>query len=518
MINSRYLLSDLLAGLLVSLIALPLCLGIAQASGFPPVAGVFTSVIGGMVVTWFSNASLAIKGPTAGLIVIALSAVTELGGGSAWEGYRFTLAIVVLSGIIQIALGLLKLGKYSDLFPSAAIQGLLVSIGLIIIAKQVPVMLGAASASGSPLELLLSIPAMVLQMNPKVAAIGLGGLLLLFALPALTSPAVRKVAPLLVVLLSVPAVLFFKMAEPHQYSFANDVFAIEPASLLVQIPDNLLAAFTLPDFSKMLEFATLKYVFLFTVIGSLESVLSVKAVDNLDVRERRTNANKDLMATGIGNVISGMIGGLPMVTAIVRSSANANNGAQTRMANFFHGLVLLLIVVLLGDLVGYIPIAALAAILVYTGYRLASPQKIKLIKARGKDQFFVFLVTIIAILTTNLLTGMLIGMVTEVIIHLAKGVRPYQLLRFRVTARQKAQVIQVRVGKTALFSNVMSFRKLLDNSASYLHINIDLSETEVMDYTFAQKLKESKKMLEKDGKTVHLTGLEQHKVMEKVTE
>ena len=260
--------NDLSAGFFVFLIALPLCLGISMASGFPPVAGLFTAIIGGLLVSFFGGSQLTIKGPAAGLIVIALGAVEELGRGDAFVGYQLALATIVAAGVLQIVFGLLRSGILSDFFPSAAVHGMLAAIGIIIAAKQLHTLVGIKPEGKETLELLAEIPKSIGLLNPEIAIIGLISLLILFVFPLIKHPWFKKIpAPLVVILVAIPLGHLFDLEHEHKYLFLdNQLYTIGPR-FLVTLPNNLLAAVTFPDFSQLFSATSIKYIIMFALVG-----------------------------------------------------------------------------------------------------------------------------------------------------------------------------------------------------------------------------------------------------------
>jgi MFS superfamily sulfate permease-like transporter len=244
--------SDAISGFLIFLIAMPLCLAISKASGFPPIAGIYTAIIGGILVSFFMGARITIKGPAAGLIAIAVGAVEELGRGDNTRGYQLTLAVIIMASVIQILFGLLKAGKLGDFFPASAVHGMLAAIGIIIISKQIPVLLGAKPASKEPLELLAEVPNLLVNMNPEVAFIGLLCLVILFVMPQIKRKALKHLPPSMIALLvAIPLAIYYDFAHEHDYSLAHINYHIIPGNLLVQLPDSFLGGITFPDFSEI---------------------------------------------------------------------------------------------------------------------------------------------------------------------------------------------------------------------------------------------------------------------------
>lgn len=484
----QYWKSDLLSGFLVFLIALPLCLGISLASGFPASAGIITAIVGGLMCGFISNSELTIKGPAAGLIVIVLGCVVEFGftagadPAADLQAYKMALGVGVVAGLIQIVIGLLRAGILSEFFPSAAVHGLLAAIGVIILLKQFPVMLGLSSA-GTPFDLVTNMPSFVADMNPVIGAIGLGSLMILFLHRFLPRRLKSIPAPLLVLIVAVPVGMLLGVHEEGTYTFSSNAHELGPA-FLVDVPLNLLDAIVFPDFSGIATSTGIKYIILFSIIGSLESLLSAKAIDEIDPFRRRTNHDRDLTAVGIGNTLAAFVGGLPMISEIVRSRANIDNGARTRFANMFHGAFLLILVALVPSVINRIPLSALAALLVFVGLRLASPAEFKYMYKLGYGPFIVFVSTIIAVLATDLLVGIGIGVVVQFVVHLARGVPMTSLVRLRakVVHRDKEDVTLSVMG-SAVFSTWIPLRKKLIGLMGTKRVVIDFSKTVLVDTT-----------------------------------
>lgn len=505
---------DLISGFLVFLIALPLSLGISMASGFPPVAGLITAIIGGLVVSPIMGSELSIKGPAAGLIVIALGAITELGNGDPMAGYRFALAVGAVAGIIQILFGLLKLGILGDFFPSSAVHGMLAAIGVIIASKQIHTLLGVTPDAKHPLELLAAIPNSLMNMNHEIALIGIVSLLILFGLPLIKSKWVKKIpGPMLVILVAIPLGRFFDLEHEHNYLFLGHVETVGPR-FLVTLPENLLNAVTFPDFSHILQSTSIKYIIMFALVGSLESLLSARAIDLIDTSGKKSKLDRDLLAVGAGNTLSSFLGGLPMITEIVRSSANLNNGAKSRWANFYHGAFLLLFVAFLPMLIHQIPLAALSAMLIYTGFRLASPKEFKHALDLGKEQLLIFLVTLIVTISTDLLIGIATGILVKFIIHLFLGLPLKSTFKplLDVSEIEKG-VFLVCINRSAVFTNFIQLKKQLGRLTGYHKLIIDFSGCKIIDSTVLSNLDTYIADRQKLGETIVLQGLEKHKAL-----
>jgi MFS superfamily sulfate permease-like transporter len=509
---------DAVAGFLVFLIALPLCLGIAMASGFPPQAGVISAIVGGILVSRINGSFMTINGPAAGLIVVVLASVQELGQGDAMAGYRYTLAAIVCAAVLQTMLGYFRAGKLSAFFPASAVHGMLAAIGIIIMAKQLHVMLGVKPDADTLFQTIGAIPASLRDMNPEVATIGFIGLAILTAWTLVTNRYLKMIpAPLVVVLVGMALAQYFDLDDEHIFLFLPDTpflahheYTIGP-KFLVAIPDNFLAGFAFPDFSPILSLVFWEQVVSICLVGSLETLLSAAAVDKLDPYRRTSDLNRDLAAVGLGNILCGFIGGLPMIAEIVRSSANCNNGARTGWANFFHGVFLLFFVALFPKLIHEIPLASLAALLVFTGFRLASPGVFKKTLAIGWDQLGVFVITIIGVLATDLLIGVAIGVVAELAFHLWRSVNWSEVLRLRLEIEEmEPGVYHVRLGGAAFFANVLALKKDLALIPAARKVIFDLSETATIDHTVMEFLAHYCEDYERRGGKAEIAGLDNH--------
>lgn len=498
----QYWSDDASSGLIVFLLALPLSLGIAKASEFPPLMGLITAIIGGMVVSLFAGSRLTIKGPAAGLIVIVAGAVTEFGGGE--TGWKLALGAMVVAGLIQILFGLFKLGRLADFFPLSAIHGMLAAIGIIIIAKQIPVLLDVnpALAKGKgPLELIAKVPYFLSVLDWKATLIGVISLIIMMGWPLVKQPFLKKIpAPLLVLLVAIPAELLM------------DFQHTEPPYALVHIGNLMDNIKVNVDFSGIAQSGLfIKYVIMFALVGTLESLLTVKAIDMLDPYKRKSDANRDLLAVGIGNTLAAVLGGLPMISEVARSSSNVNNGAKTRWANFFHGFFMLAFVLMATRYIEMIPNTALAAMLITVGIKLAHPREFAHIFNIGKEQLAIFLVTIFFTLYEDLLVGIAAGMALKIIIHVINGAPISSLFGAPASVSFEGNHYLVELEKSALFTNYLGLKNKLEAIPQGMQVTIDLSKTKLVDHSVMENLHHFERDYTAEGGTVKILGLDDHK-------
>lgn len=519
--------ADITSGFLVFLIALPLCLGISLASGFPPIAGVFTAIVGSLIATCLSNSEMTIKGPAAGLIVVVFGAMQDFGytGGTDLAAdlaaYHRTLAVCVVAGLLQIVFGLRRAGILGDFFPTSVVHGMLAAIGVIIMLKQLPVAVGQ-KAPAEPIEIIRELPHIMMEANPQIALIGGVSLLILFGFgfwKARTRLSIIKGVPaqLLVLLVAVPLGMWLDLSHEHTYSFAGHEYKIGE-QFLVNVPNNLLEAVAFPDWTVLVSadywYLAIKWILMISLIGSIESLLSAKAVDMIDPARRKSDLNRDLLAVGVANSLVATIGGLPMISEIVRSKANIDNGGRSRFANMWHGLFLLAFVALVPALIHRVPLAALAAMLVYTGSRLASPHEFFNVYKIGREQLFIFVVTLIAVLATDLLIGIGIGIAVKLGIHLLNG------LPFRSVLKPYLQVIEegdhqvtISARESAVFSNFIPFRRQIEQIGlvGRNNVTVDLSQTTLVDHSVMEQLHELEDEFDRQGLTLTVVGLDSHR-------
>jgi len=412
--------ADAAAGLVVFLVALPLCLGIALASGAPLFSGVIAGIIGGLVVSLLSSSAVSVSGPAAGLAVIVATAIQTLGSFQA-----FLLAVTV-AGVLQIAFGFLRAGRVANYVPNAVIKGMLAAIGVVIILKQIPHALGRDSRYEGDFDFFRSengasttfsdIADAVLSANGEaimITAVSLA-ILLFWETQWVKSRRILAMIPgaLIVVIVGVALNELFRGMFTDFYLRAEDGHLV---TLPAGGPRDFLAQITAPDWSRWADRRIYTTGLTIAIVASIESLLSLEASDKIDPERRISNPDRELMAQGVGNMLSGLFGGLPVTAVIVRSSANVYAGAKTRWSSFIHGALLLTCVLLIPGLLNRIPLACLAAVLIMVGYKLTRPALYRAVWQSGVDQFLPFIFTIVAIVFTDLLTGVLIGIVVGIV-------------------------------------------------------------------------------------------------------
>ncbi len=506
----------------MALVALPLALGIAIASGVPPMSGVISAIIGGVVTTFFRGSHVAINGPAAGLIAVILSASFMLNDGSG-QTLNYVFAAVVVSGALQILFGLLRLGRFADIFHSSVIHGILAAIGVIIFAKQIHVALGTKSSTSDIIGTLVDAWNKLPDANPAVLIISVMGLILLIFQSKINYKLFQFIpAPIWVLALSIPVVYFFNFFELHKISVIGHEYSVGP-HLLIDLPQNFISAIGHPNFSKMDTLPFWLAVFSITLIASIESLASSKAVDKLDPYKRKTNLNRDLIGIGASTMISGLLGGLPIITVIVRSTVNVNNHAKTKWSNLYHGIILLGIIFLLSGyipgmpkIIQKVPLAALAILLVYTGYKLASPKVFRNVYSQGIEQLVIFVGTLIITLFTNLLVGIFGGLLLALFIHYLIAQLPLGEF-FRSVFKSESQVIlhkdntfEIRLKGVANFLSTLTIESLLKEVPDKSPVVIDLSGTRLVDFTVMEHLYEFKRNHQLRGGEVEIIGLDDH--------
>ncbi|MFI3185527.1 MAG: SulP family inorganic anion transporter [Methylococcaceae bacterium] len=502
----QHLKDDIPAGIVVFLVALPLCLGIALASGAPLFSGLIGGLIGGLIISWLSGSQLAVSGPAAGLTVIIFNAIETLGS------FQGVLVACVLAGIMQLVLGFLRAGIIGAFFPAAVIEGMLAAIGLILIIKQIPHATGYHSsyegdesymketAESSFAELIDAFG--VISPGSVVISVVALLLLILWSTPWFKKQIWLKLipGPLVVVVWGVGYNEFARQFAPDWAVIGEHLVSLPVSEKAIDFFDN----FVLPNAS-YLSYLDNPQVYTIAVtiaiIASLETLLSLEATDKLDPMKRLAPTNRELKAQGIGNIISGLIGGLPMTAVIVRSAASINAGGQTRIACFTHGVFLLLSVMFLSKYLNYIPLACLAAILLHTGYKLANPVLFKSFYKKGMSQFLPFVITVIAILVTDLLKGMAIGMVIGLFFVIKTNYHA------AITLTQDGSHYLLTLNKDVSFLNKALLRKFILSIPEQSTVTIDASKAQFIDHDIFETIEDFLTTAPDDNITVEIVDL-----------
>jgi MFS superfamily sulfate permease-like transporter len=501
---------NIFSGFVVSLIALPLGLGLAMASEAPPIAGIIAAVVGGIVVSIFGGSHVTIAGPGNGLVGVLLVAITTLGLESAY-------AAIIFSGILLAILGFLRLGKLADFFPSSAIQGMLAAIGLIILGKQFHIMLANKIKREDTIDYLLEIPFTIneaIRFNDDgliyAAIAGVLSLIIMVFYPKIRNKYLQLIpAPMWIVILSIGFSYYFELV-------AQEANPISPLYMISGIPafKDIIAELPTVNFGKVNELTFWSSVFALTLIASIESLLSIKAVDKLDPEKRRSNVNLDLKALGLATMGSGFLGGLNVVTVIARSSVNVNNNGSNRSSNFFHATFLVIFIVLFSSQLTRIPLPALMAILVFTGYKLASPTTIRKIFTIGKEQLIIFFVTLFVTLKVGLITGILMGVLVTFLIHII--INKSASLFLRNVLKPNVLMYQehdngnyyVSVKHFCSFLNYYRLKEKLDAITENKDVIVDFSMCEFVDHTVMENLNNYRELFIKRGGHFDVIGLD----------
>ena len=480
---------DLPAGLVVFLIALPLCLGIALASGAPLFAGMIAGIVGGLVIGFLSNSHTSVSGPAAGLTAVVIVSIQQLGG------FETFLLAVVMAGALQVILGFARAGTIANYFPSNVIKGMLTAIGIIIIMKQIPHALGydkdaegdfsffEQSGSNTLLSLWESITQFIHPGATLVALFSIG-IMLLWERPFIKSRMKYVPGALIAVIASV--------LLNQGFMTLGDPWAIRPEHL-VRIPvasdaSAFFAQFTLPDFSQWANPKVYSVALTICAVASVETLLCIEAVDKMDPALRTTNPNRELKAQGIGNLISGLLGGLPVTSVIVRSSANVNASARSKTSAILHGALLLVCVAIIPVVLNLIPLAALAAVLILTGYKLAKISVFKEMWVNGKYQWWPFIITVTAVVFTDLLTGVGIGLAVSAFAILRGNMKNAYF--FRREEYREGEMIVLRLAQEVSFLNKAAIKLTLDHLPSNSKVTIDASDSLYIDYDVLESIRE----------------------------
>jgi MFS superfamily sulfate permease-like transporter len=491
---------DLASGLVVFLVALPLCLGIALASGAPLFSGIVSGVVGGVVVGFLSNSSLSVSGPAAGLTAIILTAITDLGG------FDIFLVAVILAGLIQIGLGFLRAGSFSNYFPTSVIEGMLAAIGIIIILKQIPHAFGhdvdnegdfffIEKSGHSTFDTLLESINFIHGGALIIALLSLTILITWEKVPALKKIKMLPGALVVVVLSIILNELFIK---------SESVLAITTKNHLVNLPSfiEIKEGFSLPNFSALTNQKVWIVALTIAAVASIETLLCIEATDKLDPYKRFTDTNRELKAQGVGNIISGFLGGLPMTSVVVRSSANINSGGRTKLATIFHGVLLILFALAIPFLLNKIPLSALAAVLLMVGYKLAKPAVFIHLWKNGFSQFIPFIITVLAVVGIDLLKGVAIGLGVSILFIL------YQNLKiaysFKKESLHDGDVITIKLAQEVSFLNKAAIKSTLADLPDSSIVIIDATNTKYIDFDVVEMLKDFRNVTAVD-KEIKLT-------------
>ncbi|MGB1444191.1 MAG: SulP family inorganic anion transporter [Flavobacteriaceae bacterium] len=506
---------DAIAAISVALIALPLSLGIALAAGAPAMAGILSAIVGGVVTTLYRGGHVSVNGPAKGVIAVILFGITVMDDGSG-QAFNYVLAAIVVSGAIQAVLGVLKLGRLADIFHSSVIHGLLAAIGIIIFAKQIHVALGTHSESPSIIQNLIDAVLFLPEANPFVVVISFVGLLLSLFHSKISFRVFQFFpAPIWVIALSIPFVYLFNFFEPHTLEFFGNAYSVGP-HLLLDIPDNFADSIMHPNFAKIntVEFWTT--VISILIITSIESLAIAKAVDKIDPYKRKTDLNKDLTGIGLSTMAAGFVGGLPIIAVIIRSTVNIHNGAKTKWSNLYQGLFLLLLIVVLSPIMKQVPLCAFAILLVYTGFKLASPAVFKQVYNQGPEQLIFFVFTMVLTLYTNLLIGLLGGLLLVMASHMLLAKEPIGQF-FKLIYSDGSRVEEnpdgsydLKIKGIANFLCILKVDTLVKTIPSGVNVNIDLSETRLVGMTYMEYLVDYLRVQKDSGGNVVIKGLDTH--------
>ncbi|GAB5417402.1 MAG: hypothetical protein Crog4KO_29840 [Crocinitomicaceae bacterium] len=511
--------NDVIAAISVALVALPLSLAIAKGMGLPPISGLITAAIGGFMTLFYRSGYLTITGPAAGLIaVVGVSAVALADPNSTdpYSGFPHVLGAIVVAGGLQVVIGLLRWGRIAEIFPTSVIQGVLASIGIIIFAKQLHVAMGTTSDGENTIEIIQHLFEKIPHIDPYIAFIsGIGILLLIFHAKISYKVFHLIPAPVWVLGITVPIVLLYNYLEANQIAVFGNVFE-SPKDYLIDVPSNWMDGLAYPSFAKAYTGTFWMAVISINLISSVITLAAAKAVDKLDPYKRKTDLNKDLTWVGVSTVVSGAVGGLPVLNVIVRSTVNVHNNAQTKWSNFYHGVLIALFVLLLTPVIQLFPVAALAAVLVVTGVKLASPRVFKEVYREGLEQMVFFLATIIITLYQNPLVGILGGIAVTLVAHLLisrLSIPQFIQMVFRsgtILKENSDGSYVLKVKGVANFLSLLRLIGILEKIPAGADLTVDLSKTRLIDLTFQEKLTEFRVAHRLTGGKVHIIGLSQH--------
>ena len=505
---------DIMAAFSMALVTIPLSLGMALAADAPIMSAIWSSIIGGVVATPLRSSHLSVNGAATGLIVTVYAGIHTFGQGDLLLGFQTVLAATICAGIIIILAGLLKLGKLADTFPTAVVQGLLAAIGLMILGRQFHLMLGAPVEGDTAFQVLMNMPSSIFQLNPIIALIGVVSLFILIYHQKIFPKVLQLIpATLWVLIFAIIAVPGFNLLTDYEYSIFGSSFNILKEEHSVTLPSNIWnLSLVNPNFDHLLsiEFAILTLSIAMLIF--IETLMSGKISDSIDPQKRHTNLNRELMAVGATNIVAGFFSAMPIISAIPLYS-----GAKTKMANFYHGIILLLLIGIFSLFSVALPVASLAALLVYTGYKFAEPKIIKDTYRKGDDQLLVFLATLLTAINFGLLVSLVVGLVVALLIYQAKSnIDPVKFLTALFTAdvsikrREKSGELSIRSYGVLTFLNILSLKSILKDAAHESHIILDLSHTRLVDFTVLQYLGEEAEILDIPNTQFDIIGLDTH--------
>jgi MFS superfamily sulfate permease-like transporter len=488
--------SDFSSGLVVFLVALPLCLGIALASGAPLFSGIISGIVGGIVVGFLSKSHLSVSGPAAGLTAIVLTAITDLG---AFDSF---LLAVLLAGIMQLLLGFIKAGSISNYFPTNVIEGMLAGIGVIIFLKQIPHAFGYDKDYEGDLAFLQSDGQNTFsELFQVIGHIQLGSVIItlisLFILIAWTKfEFLKKLklvpAALIAVIVSVVVNEIF-IQTGSRFSIKSDHLVSLPVPTSIE---EFKSIFVFPNFAAISNSKVWIVAITIAVVASIETLLCIEAADRMDVQKRYTDTNVELKAQGLGNIISALLGGLPMTSVVVRTTANNTAGAKSKMSTIIHGILLMISVLSIPALLNKIPLATLAAVLLMIGYKLANPKTIKHFLEKGKYQFIPFIATLLAVVFTDLLKGVALGMIISIIFVLKGNMK--RAYNFRKEEYQDGDVIHIDLAQEVSFLNKAAIKSTLASIPENSSVVINASDTVYIAHDVLDLIKEFKKIKSKE--------------------
>lgn len=496
-----FLKHDFKASITVLFVALPLCLGISRASNAPFYSGLMAGILGGIVVGIISKSHISVSGPAAGLTAICASAITELGS------IEIFFLSVAVAGLMQVLLGIFKLGGFTHFIPSAVIKGMLAAIGIILISKQIPLLLGYDQADFWTKELfnIISlntvfehVKKIYYHSSPGAIVIALSSLLLLIAWEKIAAKKMSFIpSSFVIVIFGILMALLFKNSIPS--------LALQP-SQFVGVPHDLFSQIKSPDYESLfLHAAIWKNALIICIVATLETLLSIEAVDKLDPYNRITPQNRELVAQGTGNFFSGLLGGLPITAVIVRSSANAEAGARTKLSGIFHGIWLLALVFLAASLLNFIPYCVLAVILIRTGYNLAKPRMIRSVYKLGREQFLPFVVTVVAVLFTDLLIGVGIGVAYAAYYIFKNTYKAGFTLQIKNEGHIKHYHFHLAINVS--FINKKKLKDELENIPDYSVVHMDGTRSVYIDYDVIEVINEFKTKAHHKHIELHLQGI-----------